>query len=70
LRPKRLADLKEILNISSHFLGTIRNETGEDKPFTEVEVTALEKLINTTIVSCWFFYFINSSKKVMFNFKI
>jgi len=49
LRPKRLADLKEILNVSSHFLATIRNETGEDKPFTEVEVTALEKLINTTI---------------------
>ena len=49
LRPKRLAELKEVLNVSTHFLANIRNQTGEDKPFTEIEANSLEKLINSTL---------------------
>lgn len=51
LRPRKLDELKEVLNASTYFLASARNLTGEDKPFTEIEVTALEKLINTTVVS-------------------
>ena len=50
-RPIKLDELKEVLNASDHFLISARNLTGEDKPFTEVEVTSLEKLINSTYVS-------------------
>lgn len=48
LRPDKLGDLKEVLNVSSHFLETIRNQTGEDKPYTDIEVSTLEKLIIST----------------------
>ena len=50
-RPLKLDELKEVLNASDHFLISAKNLTGEDKPFTEVEVTSLEKLINSTYVS-------------------
>ena len=51
LRPLKLDELKEVLNASDYFLISARNLTGEDKPLTEVEVTSLEKLINSTYVS-------------------
>lgn len=47
LRPKRLEELKEVLNKSIDFLESTKNMTGEDKPLTEVEWTTLEKLINS-----------------------
>ena len=50
LRPKRLDELKEVLNKSIEFLGTIKNLTGEDLPLTEVQYTTFEKLINSTKV--------------------
>ncbi len=44
--------LNSILNYSDHFLVSMLNYTGgDDKPFTEVEYTTLEKLINDTKVS-------------------
>jgi hypoxia up-regulated 1 len=54
LRPKKLDELKDVLNRSSSFLGTLTNYTGEDLPLTEVERSTLEKLINTTKVRLFF----------------
>ena len=39
------------MNYTEHFLVGMKNYTGEDLPFTEVEYTTLEKLINETKVS-------------------
>ena len=38
------------MNYTEHFLVGMKNYTGEDQPFTEVEYTTLEKLINETKV--------------------
>ena len=54
LRPKRLDELKEVLNKSIDFLESTRNLTGaagEDKPITEVEWNTLDKLITTVKVT-------------------
>jgi hypothetical protein len=50
LRPKKLDELKETMNKTVDFFNNVQNLTGEDQPLTKVEVTALEKLINTTKV--------------------
>lgn len=50
LRPKRLEELKEVMNKSMEFLESTKNLTGEDKPLTETEWNTLEKLINTVKV--------------------
>ena len=49
-RPKAIEALNSILNYSEHFLVGMKNFTGEDQPFTEVELTTLGKLINDTKV--------------------
>lgn len=49
LRPKKLDELKEVMNKSVEFLETIRNLTGgEDQPLTQVQFDTFEKLINLT----------------------
>jgi hypoxia up-regulated 1 len=48
LRPKRLDEMKDVLNRSSSFLSTLSNYTGEDLPLTETDRSGLEKLVNTT----------------------
>ncbi len=49
-RPKKLDELKEVLNKSMGFLETIKNMTGgEDQPLTQVQVTTFAKLIDDTI---------------------
>ena len=50
LRPKKMDELKDVLNKSVDFFGTLKNITGEDLPLTETERTTLEKLINSTKV--------------------
>lgn len=48
-RPKKLEELKEVLNKSMDFLQNIRNLTGgEDQPLTQVQFDTLDKLINST----------------------
>ena len=47
--------LNGIINYTEHFLVGMKNYTGDDQPFTEVEYTTLQKLINETKVT--FFYF-------------
>lgn len=47
-RPKAIETLNSIVNYTEFFLDGMKNLTGEDKPFTEVEYTTLEKLIATT----------------------
>lgn len=56
LRPKKLDELKDILNVTEHFLQATRAvllKTGKDdeKPFTDSEVKYLEKLVKDTYVS-------------------
>lgn len=56
LRPKKLEELKDVLNITEHFLQATRAvllKTGKDdeKPFTEGEVKSLDKLLKDTYVS-------------------
>jgi hypothetical protein len=50
LRPKKLDELKEVINKTVDFFNNIQNMTGEDLPLNKVEVTTLEKLINSTRV--------------------
>ena len=38
------------MNKTVDFFNNVQNMTGEDQPLTKVELTALEKLINTTKV--------------------
>ena len=50
-RPRKLDELKETMNKSVEFFNNIQNLTGEDQPLNQVEVTTLEKLINSTKVN-------------------
>lgn len=50
LRPRRLDEMKEVLNKTVEFLNNVKNLTGEDKPLTETEWNTLDKLINSTKV--------------------
>jgi len=47
-RPRALEALHTVMNYSEHFLAGMKNLTGEDMPFTEVEFTTLHTLITTT----------------------
>lgn len=56
LRPKKLQELKDTLNITEHFFQATRNvfskiDKDEDKPFTEGEIKHLDKIIKDTYVS-------------------
>lgn len=50
LRPKRLDELRDVLNKSAGFLANTKNLTGENLPLTETEWNSLDKLINATKV--------------------
>jgi len=50
-RPTAVAALNTMLNHSEFFLAFMRNFTGEDLPFTQVEFDVLDKMINETRVS-------------------
>jgi len=50
-RPTAIAALNGMMNHSELFLELMRNFTGEDLPFTQVEFDVLDKLINETRVS-------------------
>ena len=55
LRPRKLQELKEALNVTEYFLQATRSvllkgDKDEEKPFTDVEVKALEKTIKDTYV--------------------
>lgn len=47
-RPGAIEALNTIVNHTNYFLGGMKNFTGEDQPFTQVEYDALEKLITET----------------------
>ena len=49
-RPRAEDAMRGMLNYTRHFLGSMKNYTGEDLPFTQVEYDTLDKLINTTDV--------------------
>jgi len=49
-RPKAIEALNGVVNYTEYFRDGMKNLTGEDQPFTEVELATLEKLINTTKV--------------------
>jgi hypothetical protein len=56
LRPKKIQELKDTLNVTEHFLQATRNvflktDKDEEKPFTETEIKYLEKIIKDTYVS-------------------
>jgi len=49
LRPKKLDELKEVMNKSMNFLETIKNLTGgEDQPLTQTQYDTFAKLIDST----------------------
>ena len=50
-RPTAIAALNSIMNHSEFFLSFMRNFTGEDMPFTQVEFDVLDKMVNETRVS-------------------
>lgn len=50
LRPKRLDELKEVLNKTMDFVETSKELVGDDKPLTEVEWNTLDKLVSTVKV--------------------
>ena len=50
-RPTAVAALNSMMNHSEFFLYFMRNFTGEDLPFTQVEFDVLDKMINDTRVS-------------------
>ena len=50
-RPTAIAALNGMMNHSEYFLAFMKNFTGEDMPFTQVEYDVLDKLINETRVS-------------------
>ena len=55
-RPRAIEALNSMVNYSEHFLKSMKNFTGDEigeQPFTTVEYTTLEKLIQTTKVSWW-----------------
>jgi len=49
-RPTAVAALNSMMNHSEFFLDFMRNFTGEDLPYTQVEFDVLDKLINETRV--------------------
>ena len=55
LRPKKLQELKDTLNMTEHFFQATRSvlfKTDiDEKPFTDVEIKYLEKTIKDTYVS-------------------
>lgn len=65
LRPRKLDELKDVLNKSVDFLASTKNLTGEDLPLTEVERTTLEKLVNST--KEWRVKMLNEQAKVADN---
>lgn len=50
-RPTAIAALNSMMNHSEFFLAFMKNFTGEDMPFTQVEFDVLDKMINDTRVS-------------------
>ena len=50
-RPTAIAALNGMMNHSEFFLAFMKNFTGEDMPFTQVEFDVLDKMINETRVS-------------------
>jgi len=46
-----IAALNSMVNHSEFFLAFMKNFTGEDLPFTQVEFDVLDKMINDTRVS-------------------
>ena len=59
-RPKAIETLNTIINYTEHFLVNMKNFTGEDQPFTEVEYGTLEKLISGIKVSKFSFQHLES----------
>ena len=55
LRPKKLQDLKDALNVTETFLQATRQlfvrKDDDDKPFTDSEIKHVEKIIRETYVS-------------------
>ena len=50
-RPTAIAALNGMVNHSEFFRDFMKNFTGEDQPFTQVEYDVLDKMINETRVS-------------------
>jgi len=50
-RPTAIAALNSMVNHSEFFLAFMKNFTGEDLPFTQVEFDVLDKMVNDTRVS-------------------
>jgi hypothetical protein len=68
LRPKKLQELQDTLNMTEHFLHATRNlfskkDNDDENPFTEVEIKYLEKTIKDTYVSNSINY---PEKKILF----
>ena len=55
LRPKKIKELKEALNSTEYFLQAARllflKKDDDEKPFTESEVTSLDKIVKEVSVS-------------------
>lgn len=49
-RPAAIEALNSMVNHTMYFMVGMKNFTGEDQPFTQVEYDALEKLITETKV--------------------
>lgn len=58
LRPQKLKELKEALNATEHFVTATRvlflKKEDDEKPFTDAEINALEKIVKETYVSSLF----------------
>lgn len=70
-RPAAIEALNSMLNHSTYFMVGMKNFTGEDQPFTQVEYDALEKLITETKVCLFispFLYYIIKSTHIMKEF--
>ncbi len=70
LRPQKIQELKDALNTTEYFLQAARllflKKEDDEKPFTESEITSLEKVVKEIYVSLFSddFY---SREKVYFN---
>jgi hypoxia up-regulated 1 len=51
-RPKALEALNTVANYSEFFANGMKNLTGEDMPFTQVEFDTLSKMLTETKVYC------------------
>ena len=56
LRPKKLQELRDALNMTENFVQVTRNlfalkDKEEEKPFTDAEIKHVEKLVKDTYVS-------------------